>query len=82
ALEGQWKWNNAWTLVFTPKNPLPMGSKYEVKLEPAVLLAPQIKLANTHYSFSAPAFDYQLGQAEYYQDPQDPQKRSAIFNVK
>ncbi len=59
-----------------------MGSKYEVKLNPAVLLAPQIKLANTKYSFSAPVFDYQLGQAEYYQDPQDPQKRSAIFNVK
>ncbi|MFC0226221.1 alpha-2-macroglobulin family protein [Serratia aquatilis] len=82
AIEGQWKWNNAWTLAFTPKNPLPMGTQYEIKLEPSVLLAPQIKLANTRYSFHAPAFDYQLGQAEYYQDPQDPQKRSAIFNVK
>ena len=36
----------------------------------------------TKYEFTAPAFDYQLGETEYYQDPQDPQKRSAIFNVK
>jgi hypothetical protein len=80
--EGQWQWRNAWTLVFTPKNPLPMGAKFEVNLAPAVLLAPQIKLSNTSYSFNVPAFGYQLGKAEYYQDPQDPQKRSAIFNVK
>ncbi|AHG19226.1 hypothetical protein Z042_06040 [Chania multitudinisentens RB-25] len=82
AAEGQWKWHNAQTLVFTPKNPLPMGAKYEVNLDPAVLLAPQIKLKNTRYSFKVPAFDYQLGKAEYYQDPQDPQKHSAIFNIK
>ncbi|CAI1097970.1 Alpha-2-macroglobulin family N-terminal region [Serratia entomophila] len=82
AAEGQWRWSNGWTLVFTPKKPLPMGAKYDVELDPAALLAPQIKLANTHFTFNLPAFDYQLGQAEYYQDPQDAQKRSAIFNLK
>ncbi|MBU9862781.1 MG2 domain-containing protein [Rahnella aceris] len=82
ATEGEWKWVSGYTLVFTPKNPLPMGNKYDVSFSPDVLLAPQIKLAKTRYEFSAPAFGYQLGQAEYYQDPQDPQKRSAIFNVK
>lgn len=80
--EGEWKWISGYTLVFTPKNPLPMGTKYEVSFTPDVLLAPQIKLATTRYEFTAPAFDYQSGTAEYYQDPQDPQKRSAIFNVK
>ncbi|WP_458351914.1 alpha-2-macroglobulin family protein [Rahnella selenatireducens] len=82
ATEGEWKWVSGYTLVFTPKNPLPMGTKYEVSFTPDVLLAPQIKLASTRYEFTAPAFDYQSGTAEYYQDPQDPQKRSAIFNVK
>ncbi|MFD3240227.1 MG2 domain-containing protein [Rahnella perminowiae] len=82
AAEGEWKWVSGYTLVFIPKNPLPMGRKYDVNFTPDVLLAPQIKLAKTRYEFTAPAFDYQLGQAEYYQDPQDPQKRSAIFNVK
>ncbi|HID9471456.1 TPA: alpha-2-macroglobulin family protein [Serratia liquefaciens] len=80
--EGQWIWNDASTLVFTPNKPLPMGTQYQVNLDPATLLAPQIKLANTRYTFNVPAFNYQLGQAEYYQDPQDPKKRSAIFNLK
>lgn len=81
ATEGEWKWNTGFTLVFTPKKPLPMGTIYEVNFSPEVLLAPQIKLETTKYEFTAPTFDYQLGDAEYFQDPQDPQKRSAIFNV-
>ena len=82
AVEGEWKWDDARTLAFTAKSPLPMGAKYEVKLDPAVVLAPQIKLNNLRYTFDVPVFDYRLGQAEYYQDPQEPQKHSAIFNVK
>ncbi|MDU7807120.1 MAG: Ig-like domain-containing protein, partial [Serratia marcescens] len=81
TVEGQWAWSNESTLLFTPKKPLPMGAKYDVTLEPATLLAPQVKLAKTRYAFTVPAFDYRLGQAEYYRDPQDAQKRSAIFNL-
>lgn len=81
AVEGQWAWRNAATLVFTPKAALPMGSAYKIKLDAEKLLAPQIKINQTEYSANAPSFDYQLGQAEYYQDPQDAQKRSAIFRV-
>lgn len=82
ATQGEWTWFNDHMLVFTAKKPLPMGTKYEVNFAPDLLLAPQIKLATTRYEFIAPPFEYQLGAAEYYQDPQDPQKRSAIFNVK
>ncbi|EPY5345334.1 MG2 domain-containing protein [Klebsiella quasipneumoniae] len=81
ATEGEWKWISDHTLTFTPKKPLPMGTQYEVNFTADVLLAPQIKLATTRYEFTAPAFDFQPGTAEYYQDPQDPQKRSAIFNI-
>jgi len=81
AVEGQWTWRNAATLVFTAKSALPLGASYKIKLDPAALLAPQIKISQTEYSANVPAFDYQLGQAEYYQDPQNAQKRSAIFRV-
>ena len=81
SVEGQWAWRSAATLVFTPKTALPMGSAYKIKLDTDKLLAPQIKISQTEYSAKAPSFDYQLGQAEYYQDPQDAQKRSAIFRV-
>ncbi|MDF7680225.1 alpha-2-macroglobulin [Enterobacteriaceae bacterium ESL0689] len=80
-IAGEWKWNSDDKLVFTPKKPLPMGSQYTVSITPEILLAPQIKLTTTDYTFTAPAFEYQFGTAEYYQDPQAPQKRSAIFNV-
>ncbi|GAB2927067.1 UPF0192 protein [Hafnia psychrotolerans] len=81
AVDGQWKWRNASTLVFTPKAPLPMGTTYKITLDPAKLLAPQSKITQTDYDVKVPSFNYQLGQAEYYQDPQDPKKRSAIFRV-
>ncbi|WP_300000920.1 MG2 domain-containing protein [uncultured Cedecea sp.] len=82
AVAGEWKWVTGDRLVFTPKQPLPMGASYRVNFSPKVLLAPQIQLQKTEYEFSAPAFGYQLNHSEYYQDPQDPQKRSAIFNVR
>ncbi|QGU86652.1 alpha-2-macroglobulin family protein [Erwinia sorbitola] len=81
ALAGEWQWQNAWTLLFTPQQPLPMGANYEATLEPDVLLAPQIRLEQTRYTFNVPAFDYQIGSSEYYQDPQDRSQQSAIFNI-
>lgn len=82
ALEGQWKWYDARTLIFKPKSPLPMGTKYEVDLDADKLLAPQIKLNKTQYEFKTTPFDYKFGESEYYRDPQDLQKRSAIFKLK
>nr|WP_314422844.1 alpha-2-macroglobulin [uncultured Erwinia sp.] len=82
ALEGEWKWADAQTLLFTPKAPLPLGASYQADLNPKTLLAPQIQLEQTRYNFSVPAFDYQFGEAEYYQDPQNRGQHSAIFNLR
>lgn len=82
ALEGEWRWSDAQTLIFTPKNPLPMGATYQIDLEPEKLLAPQINMETTRFTFRTPAFSYQLGESEYYQDPQNRGQHSAIFNLK
>ncbi|MBK0033968.1 alpha-2-macroglobulin family protein [Erwinia sp. S43] len=82
ALDGEWKWSDAQTLIFTPKAPLSLGASYQVDLNPKTLLAPQIQLEQTRYDFSVPAFDYQPGEAEYYQDPQNRGQHSAIFNLR
>lgn len=82
SLAGEWQWQNAWTLVFTPAQPLPMGAGYEVTLKPDTLLAPQIRIDQTSYTFTVPAFDYQIASSEYYQDPQDNSQHSAIFNLR
>ena len=81
ALEGEWRWSDGQTLIFTPKNPLPLGAKYQVDLEPNVLLAPQIAVQATRFNFNVPAFSYRLGESEYYQDPQNRGQHSAIFNL-
>lgn len=81
-VEGQWTWENDKTLVFTPAKVLPMGKSWGVTLQPDVLLAPQIRLSKTHYTFTSPAFDYQVVNKEYYQDPSDNQKRHAVFTVR
>lgn len=82
ALKGGWQWQNAWTLTFTPEQPLPLGAGYDVTIKPETLLATQIRIDKTDYHFSTPAFDYQVASTEYYQDPQDSSQHSAIFNIK
>ncbi|BFI63213.1 alpha-2-macroglobulin family protein [Yersinia pseudotuberculosis] len=81
AIEGEWKWATERTLVFTPKKAWPMGANYQITIDAEKLLAPQIKLNQTELNFTTPAFAYQLEKAEYYQDPQEAQKRSTIFHV-
>lgn len=81
AIEGEWKWATERSLVFTPKKTFPMGASYQITIDAEKLLAPQIKVTQTQFDFTTPAFSYRLEQAEYYQDPQNAKKRSAIFNV-
>lgn len=81
TLDGEWRWSDERTLIFTPKSPLPLGATYRVDLSPDALLAPQVKLQTTRFNFTTPAFSYRLGENEYYQDPQNPGQHSAIFNL-
>jgi len=82
VLAGEWRWSDGQTLVFTPKAPLPLGADYQVDVDPETLLAPQIQLQQTRYHFQLPAFSYQPGESEYYQDPQNRGQHSAIFNLR
>ena len=82
ALAGEWRWSDDQTLIFTPQKPFPLGEKYQVDVDAKTLLAQQIRLQQTRYDFQIPAFSYQLGDAEYYQDPQNLRQHSAIFNLR
>ncbi|QUG74758.1 alpha-2-macroglobulin family protein [Erwinia sp. E602] len=82
SLAGEWQWQSANTLLFTPKQPLPLGAEYAVTLQPEVLLAPQIRLQQTKYTFRVPAFDWQIASGEYYQNPEQSSQHSAIFNLR
>ncbi|KAA8998989.1 alpha-2-macroglobulin family protein [Affinibrenneria salicis] len=81
ATGGVWTWENERTLVFTAQKTLPMGQRWQIKLDAQRLLAPQIVLDKTQYEFTTQAFGYRFGQPEFYQDPQNPQQKKAIFPV-
>ncbi len=80
-VKGEWKWESDNTLVFTAKKPLKLGDTYVVKLDAEKLLAPQIKLDKTTFDFKQADFGYTFDKSEFFQDPQDPKKKSAIFEV-
>ncbi|WP_159565972.1 alpha-2-macroglobulin family protein [Budvicia diplopodorum] len=82
AIDGEWKWESASLLVFTAKKAFPMGEKYQVNLDAATLVAPQIKLNSIELAFTTAPFDINLSKTEFYQDPRNPQQKSAIFSVK
>jgi uncharacterized protein YfaS (alpha-2-macroglobulin family) len=81
AIEGQWRWSSESTLAFTPANDWPLGQKYTVKIDTAALLAPQARLEKTEYEFTVVGFSYQITSSEFYQNPQDPLQKNAIFRV-
>lgn len=81
AAEGEWNWQDDRTLTFTARKAFPMGQEYRLALEDQRLVAPQIELTQREYKFTTEPFDYRLNQTEFYQDPRDPQKKSAIVSV-
>lgn len=82
AAKGEWKWQDDRTLTFTASQWLPMGEEYKVALDAKTLLAPQVSLDESNYRFTVESFDLDMVDAEFYQDPQAPLKKSAIFTVR
>lgn len=82
AMAGEWKWESGSSLVFTAKTVFPMGEKYQIKLDAEKLVAPQIKLNTPQLEFTTTPFTLNLSKAEFYQDPRNPQQKSAIFTAK
>lgn len=82
AAAGEWKWQDDRTLVFTASKLMPMGSEYKLTLDGKQLLAPQVSLARSDYHFTTEPFNADVENAEFYQDPQNPAKKKAIFNVR
>lgn len=80
--EGAWRWQDEKTLVFTAAKHFPLGERYQVQLDTGALLAPQVKVSENKLSFTVPAFTARIAGDEFYQDPQDPSKKNAIFHIR
>ncbi|WP_407275795.1 alpha-2-macroglobulin [Halothiobacillus sp. DCM-1] len=78
---GQWLWQGDQSLVFTPAKDWPVGQRIRLSLTPGVATAAGVRLAETNRSFSTEPMAASLQSAAFYQDPQDPLKKSVIFAV-
>lgn len=78
---GKWHWTDDKTLEFRPDKEWLVGEKYTVKIDKTVV-APQILLARWQFDFAAPEFTASLVSSEFYQDPQNPELKKAIMQVK
>ena len=81
AVAGQWRWNTARQLEFSPTQDWPVAQKYSLTLADEAL-APHTQLKLRRYEFTAPAFTLGLENAEFYQDPTQAQVRRALFQVR
>ena len=81
-LKGTWHWVSESRLAFTPEQDWSLGQTYTVNIQPEQLLAPQSKLEQTIYQFTTGDFSYRIVNSEFYQNPQDPSQKNAIFQLR
>lgn len=78
ALEGEWRWVTERTLSFTPKADWPVGTRFTVKLAPALVSRPNLVLETRELTIDTQPFKATLASLEFYQDPTDPQVKQVV----
>jgi hypothetical protein len=81
-LAGEWTWDDDRTLAFHPKADWPVDAAFEVTLDKKKLFAPKIKLEEYSFEFSSAPFSAEISQADFYQDPVDPNLKMLVATVK
>lgn len=79
---GEWMWSDDSTLVFTPAKDWPIATEFEITLDPAVAVAPKVRLVASEFEFTTHVFEASVATSEFYQDPQDPNLKKAVYELK
>lgn len=80
-LPGTWTWQDDHSMVFMPAQDWPIAQHYVVKLDPALTVAPGIVLAPHELQFDTAVFSAAWASHEFYQDPQDPKLKKAVWEL-
>ena len=81
-IAGQWRWEGDDRLLFTPQTDWPVGQNFRLRIDPKKALRTGAGLQKTRYEFHTAPFTYAIERAEFYQDPENPLQKSAIFTLK
>jgi|GEM_PF-3703794 len=77
-LDGTWKWSSDRELELRPREDWPVGQTFSVRFERKGLAASHVTLDKYGFEFSTPPFTVQLREAEFYQDPVDPNLKKVV----
>jgi uncharacterized protein YfaS (alpha-2-macroglobulin family) len=80
-LLGSWLWEDDRTLRFQPTSDWPVGQHYVITLDPKLTVADTIVLAPFELEFDTAPFTVITGGNEFYQDPQDPNLKKAVWSL-
>lgn len=80
-LAGSWTWDDDRNVSFMPQQDWPVDQHYEVRLDPELTVATGIKLAPFDLTFRTAPFTAHWDNAEFYQDPQDPNLKKAVWTL-
>lgn len=80
AVAGRWQWVDATTLRFEPQAHWPVGQTYGLEIGRKAL-APHVALKDREREFTAAGFTAQLANAEFYQDPVQPNVRRVVLTL-
>ncbi|MDR0587648.1 MAG: alpha-2-macroglobulin family protein, partial [Burkholderiales bacterium] len=80
--KGTWQWSDDQTLTFTPEDDWKIEEPYKITLETQKLLAEQVTLHQTVYTFNTAPFTVSVPESELYQNPDKPSEKNAVFKVK
>jgi alpha-2-macroglobulin len=76
--DGVWKWVSDSELELHPRDDWPVGQKFAVRLDRKGLVAGHVKLTKYDFTFTTAPFTVKLRQAEFYQDPVDPNLKKIV----
>ncbi|HEX7509230.1 MAG TPA: MG2 domain-containing protein [Polyangia bacterium] len=77
-IDGTWKWVSDHELELRPREDWPVGQQFSVRFDRKGLLASHVNLAKYDFEFSTAPFVARLRQAEFYQDPVDPNLKKIV----
>jgi alpha-2-macroglobulin len=77
-LDGVWKWTSDRELELRPREDWPVGQKLTVRFDRKGLVADHVKLSKYEVSFQTAPFAVKLREAEFYQDPTDPNLKKVV----
>jgi uncharacterized protein YfaS (alpha-2-macroglobulin family) len=81
-IDGTWFWTSDKELTFVPKNDWPVDGAFSVRFARKGFVATQVVLAKYSFDFRSQPFSAAIAEAQFYQDPRDPNLKKVVSTVK